>query len=429
MHEAQGFPSEIRVCLASASFYPLYAGPAIRFQRYARDMSHLGVRYQVFTQAVTQKLLDRDGSLEGRNEHGTNTSVSIPSEAPLFEVIDGLSIHRTLLPGGWRRAPTYFNRLADFCRKQTEQVEVVQFLNLDIWATPSLHRLKRSGISTVFTHTLLGDLSTKRWKRTLQRVYYGFPFNQVDCVVVSSGTMRRQLEALRVVTPIRVIPNGVDLQRFRPVENEDEKASLRKQLSLNLRSKIILAVGPVTPRKGSDALVRAFAAICANHPDACLVLVGPRHDLARKNLDSFRRQVQQVIASVKAQERVIFTGPVGNVQAYLKAADLLVFPSRREGMPNVVPEAMACGLPVIMTPFIGLPEEFGQPGIHYLLSDWNTQTLGHDIASLLSDDRRRRQLGLAARKWVELRLDVRQSIRAYAELYQDIRNQSRRVRR
>jgi glycosyltransferase involved in cell wall biosynthesis len=234
--------------------------------------------------------------------------------------------------------------------------------------------------------------------------------------------MQRQLEDIGVSTPIQVIPNGVDLRRFRPAASHHDKVSLRRQLDLHPDWDIILAVGPIIPRKGVEAVVQAFVSICHYHPQARLILVGPRHDQTRAALSEFGRQLQHMITGAGAQDRVIFTGPVSNVQDYMQAADLLVFASRREGMPNVVPEAMACGLPVIITPFVGLPEEFGYPDTHYVLSDWAPETLRRDIYMLLKDRPRRSHLGCAARRWVEEHLDVEQSLTAYANMYGSMQN-------
>jgi glycosyltransferase involved in cell wall biosynthesis len=138
----------------------------------------------------------------------------------------------------------------------------------------------------------------------------------------------------------------------------------------------------------------------------------------------FHRYLQNTIAGANAEDRVIFTGPVSNVEDYLRAADLFVFPSRREGMPNVVPEAMACALPVVSTPFIGLPAEFGDPGTHYVLSSWDPVELAGDVGRLLVNADKRYILGRNARYWVEQNLDVNQSLDRYTALYGELADRS-----
>jgi glycosyltransferase involved in cell wall biosynthesis len=123
---------------------------------------------------------------------------------------------------------------------------------------------------------------------------------------------------------------------------------------------------------------------------------------------------------------VTFTGAVDNVEAYLQTADVFVFPSRKEGMPNVVPEAFACGLASILTPFKGLPDEFGRPGEQYVLVERNAEALATAINAILDDPERRRQLGRRGRKWVEEHLDVEISLDRYADLYYELANDSRK---
>ncbi|HZW03119.1 MAG TPA: glycosyltransferase family 4 protein, partial [Anaerolineaceae bacterium] len=374
---AAGQPA-VGVCLGSMAFYPLYAGPALRFQRYGPGLQRRGARLRVFTQAVTPALIARDGSV-AVNGSGNG---ELP---PAVETVDGMLVQRVALPGGWRREPEYFRRLAEYCRRHRAEIDVVQLLNADFLAAPWLLAMRRLGIRLVFTHTLLSELAAGGLKRRLQTWHRRLPLELVDTVVVSSQAMRDRLLELGSRTPVQVIPNGVDLTRFQPVASPPARAAVRRRLGLDPDWTVVLAVGPVIPRKGADALVAAFVQLAAEFPAARLVLVGPRHDLARPELQDFHDRLEAAIATAGAQERVIFTGPVSAVDAYLQAADVLAFPSRREGMPNVVPEAMASGLPVVMTPFTGLPAEFGQPGRHYLLSDWQPETLAADLRRLLAD--------------------------------------------
>ncbi len=411
----------VGVCLASLAFYPLYAGPPTRFQRYAPGLAQRGIQLHVFAQAVTDQLIARDGALNAAEAGPGAPAAGGRPATPLFEVLDGLPIQRIKLPEGLFKQPAYFDGLRRYCRQRRSATDVVQFINLDLWAVPAIRQLRRLRVGTVFTHTLLGQLSAQPWKRRLQRFLWRLPLNLVDCVVVSSLAMHRELSDLGVSAPIEIIPNGVDLQRFRPIESDQAKVRLRLRLGLSPQAEMILAIGPIIPRKGVDAVVEAFAALCVEYPQAQLVLVGPRHDLSRPELADFHDRLEHVIAAAGGESRVIFTGAVSQVQDYLRAADILVFPSRREGMPNVIPEAMACGLPVILTPFIGLPQEFGRPDEHYCLTDWEVPVLAADLRHLLQNQARRQELGRSARRWMEANFDVNRSLDAYASLYRQVR--------
>jgi len=383
----------------------------MRFQRYAPGLAKRGVQMSVFTQAIDGKLVTRDGIL------GTTEDAK---ESPLFEVLDNIPIQRVRLPRGWRRKPIYFSRLVDYCEEQPGKIGIVHFLSLSNWAYPWVRRLRRLGIRTVLTQTMVSTLSANPWKRSLQRFDRRSRFNLVDQVVVSSDVMRRSIELLGVSSRIHVIPNGVNLELFRPVENADSRARLRHKLGLAPEWQVVLAVGPINPRKGTDILIEACAFLYKEFPNLRLLLVGPRHDLGRKSYASFHHQIERIIEHTNAWDRVIFTGAVENVQEYLQAADVLALPSRREGFLNVVLEGMASGIPVITSPFIGLPREFGIPGVHFILSTHDPKGLSADIRRLLTDSAQRQRIVQEAQRWSEQRHDVNLSLDQYAALYRGL---------
>ena len=121
-----------------------------------------------------------------------------------------------------------------------------------------------------------------------------------------------------------------------------------------------------------------------------------------------------------APERIHFAGSVGDVERYLRAADLFALPSQREGFPNSVLEAMATGLPVVVTPFVGFSERIGRPGRELLQTERSPAALAEALSALLIDRERRGALGSAARDWVETRLGVEHSLDRYAALYHEL---------
>ena len=406
-------PTDIRVCFATMHFHPLYGGAALRVQRYALGLAQRGIRMSVFTQAITPKLLAEGVTSDAQNCNDPDSQ----RDWPLFEIMDGLPVQRTTLPTDWRRNPAFFRRVAEHCQQRRSEIDVLHFNTLGHWAIPWVHRIRRLGIPTIYMATMLGAFSSNAQRRTWQRIHRRFPLNLVDRVVVSSTVMARYFIRMGVSTQIEVIPNGVDLNRFRPIEDDGKKVRLREGLGLSPGWDIVLGIGAISPRKGTDILIESFVRSCREYRNARLVLVGPRHDQEKETLSGFRQHLENTITAANIQERVIFTGNVSNVQDYLRAADLLVFPSRREGMGNVVAEAMACGIPVIMTPFLGLPDEFGTPGKHYVLSGWEPEALAADIRKLLASAEYRRNLGHRGRHWVEQKLDVGQSLDRYASMY------------
>lgn len=132
-----------------------------------------------------------------------------------------------------------------------------------------------------------------------------------------------------------VIYNGVDQDIFRPIDKEG-KAALRSRLNLPLDKHIFLSVGFLSRRKDPLTVLRAFSQVNA-HRTAVLLLLG----------DGPLREQCLPLAGVDGNVRVL--GFVQNVKDYLRAADTFISASLTEGCPNTVMEALACGLPVVLS--------------------------------------------------------------------------------
>ncbi len=144
---------------------------------------------------------------------------------------------------------------------------------------------------------------------------------------------------------VHTIYNGVDEQRFAP----GAQAAARQRLHLSPDQPLLLYVGNLKPTKGCVDLLEAFPALLATQPQARLVYVGA---------GACKAELLQRAAALGCAERVELVGAVPHAQLgdWFRAADLLCLPSHNEGVPNVVLEAMACGIPVVASRVGGIPE-------------------------------------------------------------------------
>src|SRR5262245_56642478 len=132
---------------------------------------------------------------------------------------------------------------------------------------------------------------------------------------------------------VRLILNGIDTSRFLPCDSPREKAALRTKLGLPSEGFILLSVGAIIHRKGMDLLAQAWSRFRLEGGQGTLVLVGPQdsRDPGSGADDTIVRDLKEGLARNKAGESVIFTGKVGNVPDYLRAADAFALMSRGEG--------------------------------------------------------------------------------------------------
>ena len=134
----------------------------------------------------------------------------------------------------------------------------------------------------------------------------------------------------------RVIPSGVDIEGFR--NRAQARDAARSELGWSTEERIVVGVGRLVPVKGFDIAVRALAQLRATFPETRLVLVGDGPE---------RGRLEQLAAASDNLSRVTITGAAGDVAPFLAASDVVIAPSRNEGMGRVLIEAMALGKPVV----------------------------------------------------------------------------------
>jgi len=196
---------------------------------------------------------------------------------------------------------------------------------------------------------------------------------------------------------MRVVRNGIDLSRFRRVERDSARASLGID-----GSQIVLAiVGTITERKGHDLLLEALHKARVQDPRLQLLIIGQADD-----------------ASATFAERMRATAPAGvswlghrdDLDTLLPAIDILVSPSRHEGMGRVNVEAMATQIPVIGSAGTGIAEVVvdGETGL--LVDPTDSDALCKAILHLSGDADLRMRMGKAARARAEAEFDVTKQI-------------------
>ncbi|WP_310483292.1 glycosyltransferase family 4 protein [Chamaesiphon sp. VAR_48_metabat_403] len=149
-----------------------------------------------------------------------------------------------------------------------------------------------------------------------------------------------------------------------------------------------IAIGRLHPQKGFDLLLEAFARLQAKYPDWQLTILGE---------GPMQAELEELRSQLKLTDRVHFPGLVTNVREYLAQADLFVMPSRFEGFPMALCEAMACGLPVLAADCLSGPRDIIVDGVDgVLVAPEDVDALTAQLDALMSDPSRRKQLALNA---------------------------------
>lgn len=175
-------------------------------------------------------------------------------------------------------------------------------------------------------------------------------------IAVCEALRDEMLHIAGAPVPIRVIGNGVDLERFFPLA----KSEAREALRIPANARALLCVASLVPVKGHELLLRAFERVSAAVPESQLYLIGE---------GALRANLENLTASLGLRDRVRFAGSCPNAQlrTWYSAADASVLASSREGWPNVVLESLACGTPVVATRVWGTPEILRSPELGLLV--------------------------------------------------------------
>jgi glycosyltransferase involved in cell wall biosynthesis len=209
----------------------------------------------------------------------------------------------------------------------------------------------------------------------------------LDAVVTVSRAIGDAADAIaRPRRPIVVVPNGADAEVFLP----REAGVARRRIGIPEDGPVISYVGKLVPRKGVDTLIEAMGILSAREGGA------PR--LVMAGIGGMREGLEERAAELGVADRITWLGkvPHDDVGWVMSTGDVFVLPSLSEGLPTVVCEAMACGLPVVATAVDGTPEIVDDPATGLLVQPHDAQGLAAALGRVLDDPVLRATMGAEA---------------------------------
>lgn len=338
---------------------------------------------------------------------------------PSYEIREGVEIYR-FYPFFQKFTDTYTQELEKlFAFDLAGKIDIVHCHAFDFTSGWAIQIATRYQIPTLVK--IATERDTVIFQQHIQTKTKGFQeaFNnlmQATRFISLNPNISRELVSSHVPeNKILSFPNGVDVHRFHPLATEKRK-SLKQKLGLSAKQHVITYTGRFEERKRVIDLIHAWHAIASEFPQAHLVLVGKGEEVAN---------CQNEIQVLGLSQRVTFVGEVQNIEDYLKITDCYVFPSRLEGMPNVILEAMACGLPIIATAIPGIVEILQDNQTGKLVPPKDVNTLCRALTQMLKNPEAAWKLGNAAREEVLKNYSFEILGKKYFEIYQALLNQDK----
>jgi teichuronic acid biosynthesis glycosyltransferase TuaC len=396
----------MRVLLVSDMYaHPDRAISATFFHRQAVEVRRLGVDVQVLCPlpALPDRLWRRRGEASAAPETFLDgikvTRVHYPKILP-FGPAAGLGSY--LLERTLRRHILQIQRNFDF-----DLLHGIRLFPIVASLVPVAAAMRKPVLglgvgSDVHTHPLRSRGIKKLTRRAIERS---------DRVAAVSRALASQMAEL-VMPPhgVACVYNGVDQLTFCP--SSTPKRELRARLALPESGLGVIMVSRLVWTKGLRELGEAFGVIAARWPEAWLAVVGDGPDRAAF-VESIRgRGLESRVYTPGARSH-------SDLPRWLNAADVFVLPSYKEGLPNVVLEAMACGLPVVSTDVGGTGEAVVEGETGYLVPPRSAASLLPPLEALLEDRRLRERMGKAARARAVSEFGWRQSGKRLVELYEE----------
>ena len=262
---------------------------------------------------------------------------------------------------------------------------------------------KKSGVPVV-VHTEHGKHFPGRFRtRCLSR----WAVRSADRFFCVSKDIANGIERWRIAPKdkVRVVANGIDLDRF---QNQVASQKLRGSLGIPAEAPVIGTIGRLTEIKRQDLLIRAFLRLRNTFPAAHLLLVGD---------GNLRRELESLAAQLNLTNAVHFAGYQSKPELYLGAMNVFALTSRSEGMPLVVLEAWAAGVPIIASRVGGLPEMIDEGKTGLLFESGDEDALARGLGRLLSEADLTRQLVDNGTRRVETEFSARRMVEAYQRHY------------
>ncbi|HVT18468.1 MAG TPA: glycosyltransferase [Thermoanaerobaculia bacterium] len=316
--------------------------------------------------------------------HGA-AALDVPRATPVS--LDGVTVwyFPVASPRRLYRSPALGAALALHLR-EAGRCDLAHLHSVFLWPTAAAARTaERTGIPYLLTPhgALVGELLRRRgrlrkrlWIRLVERRTLA---NAAALHVTSQLEADEAMDLGLPLPPVYVVPFGIEAERWDPAREAELAPAVRTALA---RRPLLLFLGRLSWKKGLDRLLAALAQV----PSATLAVAG-------NDEEGYRPRLDRLAAEAGVTGRVVFLGPVHGADkaGLLQSADALVLPSYSENFAIVVLEAMAAGLPVVVTPEVGLARVVSEHGAG-VVADGDPSRLAAALRGLLADPDARRAM-------------------------------------
>ena len=227
-----------------------------------------------------------------------------------------------------------------------------------------------------------------------------------NAIVLNSNSYKSDIARyMPIGSEVRVIPNGIDFDVYQCAASG---STIRHDLGLSHETRLIGCIGRLSREKGLDVLVDSFGRLA--HANAHLLIVGDGDE---------KDQLEKQAERLGFREHVHLLGHRTDIKELLKTLQVCVQPSRFEGMPMVILEAMATGCPVVATAVGGVPQMIRDGVDGWLVPPQDSQQLAVAISNVLADPTEAHKRAISARNRVLKEFSLEKQVEGWKEVLDD----------
>jgi glycosyltransferase involved in cell wall biosynthesis len=390
--QAPGVQALPRILMVTGAYFPEISSSGVQCQNIAQQLRGRA-EVEVLTTSVDQTLARHD------------TVDGIPVTRIRVDVRSGLSKLRA-----FRRMTIDLVRLV----RRSDIIHLHGYSSKNVLVTVIAKMFRKSIVMSLHTSGFDEPDAIER-----QGSLALWAFMSADLYLsVSPGLVETYLAAGLPAERILLVPNGIDIDRFAP-PSPSERAALRERFSLPPAAPVIAFVGFFSADKQPRVLFDAWLLLQEQGlSGAILMFVGATRSDYFEVDDTIAPAMVADAERAGVADRLRFIGVTHDVQGYLRAADMYVLPSRREGLPVALLEAMACGLPCVASRLPGSTDAIIDHDRNGLLTPpGDAGELAHHMARVLGDEQLRIRLGAAARDTITRRYSSGNVADRWSEAY------------
>lgn len=413
-----------KIVIVTASIPPVFAGGGLRAYRYAQRLYKEKKLAFIFTERANLTIEEKFkiSTITNKNMLPQEKILTFPSDNNKNKMRNQNKVKYFLPFIIWQ-----FNLLYSLFWKifqKRNSFKTMHCIGAGSWLNLySVAMGKAFGKKTILEMTLLGSddpFSVGKSKIALLGLIRRWLFYKADIIISISPALTKAYKIYGMqIHKLKEVVNPVDINRSYPL-NKNDKMNLRKRLGFKQNLTIILCVGIIIKRKGIDLLIKSFAKYINKYSfNATLILIGPNAE-NEENIQ-FYNKMKILINDLGIEKNIIFTGIKANVDEYMQISDIFVLLSEKEGLPNVLLEAMSTGLPVIALNIPGITEFIIQNGVDgIIIYEENSDKIALTIDKILSNQNIYNSISINARKTVISRFSTEIIDEQYMQIYNEI---------